>query len=474
MRDEIITKLNGGGREIVLTADTLCKHTLFIGSTGSGKTTSLNALLRGLIAFRADDKRRKIGLLLFDFKNDGTLCKIKKWAHECGRMRDVVDFSGDGHYYINPFAEADSSAKVSELVDFLMSAFGDNSGENVYWTMAFRKRLNTILNFCLFRRESMDFDKFTDAFRDFLDTDKIDEWREFISSALPEICRREAVDKLKKNAAWAQIKRIAKRLKSDLSEWQKLDLRTKSNEISTMTNTLALLENRTIRSFLSGKKLLDIGDTARLGKIVVLTFPATTNQFAAAIVAKLAKAQFYRTIQLRGDSPDNRIAGIVMDEFPLVATGGRDISSDSYNLQTMRSKGGFAIAATQGIVALDLAIGERERAHLLANINNLLVFRTSEPEAAKLVEFAAYAPPPRPNIGFNADDTEPRGEFASPENLPQGYAFVKLANGFCTPCAVKLERLFVDAPRKSPRTEPDVERECLAELRDALARTPRR
>lgn len=473
MRDEIITKLNGGGREIALTADTLCKHTLFIGSTGSGKTTSLNVLLRGLIAFRADDKKRKIGLLLFDFKNDGTLYKIKKWALECGRMRDVVDFSGGGHY-INPFAEINSPAKASEIVDFLMSAFGDNSGENAYWTMAFRKRLNTILNFCLFRHDSMDFDRFTDAFRDFLDSDKIDEWREFISSALPEICRCEVLDKSKRNAAWAQIKRIAKQLKSDLSEWQKLDLRTKSNETSTMTNTLALLENRTTRNFLSGKKLLDIGDIARLGKIVVLTFPATTNQFAAAIVAKLAKAQFYRSIQLRGDSPDNRLTGIVMDEFPLVATGGRDISSDAHNLQTMRSKGGFAVAATQGIVALDLAIGEMECAHLLANINNLFVFRTSEPEVVKLVEFAAYAPPSRSNIGFNADDTERREEFASPENLPQGYAFVKLANGFCTPCAVKLERLFVEAPRKRLHTALDVERECLSELRDALARAQHR
>lgn len=310
--------------------------------------------------------------------------------------------------------------------------------------------------------------------RDFLDSDKIDEWREFITSALPEICRYEVLDKSKKNAAWAQIKRIAKQLKSDLSEWQKLDSRTKSNETSTMTNTLALLENRTTRNFLSGKKLLDIGDIARFGKIVVLTFPATTNQFAAAIVAKLAKAQFYRTIQLRGDSPDNRLAGIVMDEFPLVATGGRDISSDAYNLQTMRSKGGFAVAATQGIVALDLAIGERECAHLLANINNLFVFRTSEPEAAKLVEFAAYAPPSHSNIGFNADDAERREEFTSPENLPQGYAFIKLANGFCTPCAVKLERLFVDTPRRRQRAEPDAERECLAELRTALSRTPRR
>ena len=474
MRDEIITKLNGGGREIALTADTLCKHTLFIGSTGSGKTTSLNALLRGLISFRADDKKRKIGLLLFDFKNDGTLYKIKKWARECGRLRDVVDFSVGGHYYINPFAEADSPAKASELADFLMSAFGDNSGENAYWMMAFRKRLNTLLNFCLFRHESMDFDKFTDSFRDFLDSDKIDEWREFISSALPEICRHEALDKSKKNTAWAQIKRIAKQLKSDLSEWQKLDSRTKSNEISTMTNSLALLENRTTRSFLSCKRLLNIGDIARFGKIVVLTFPATTNQFAAAIVAKLAKAQFYRSIQLRDDSSVNRLAGIVMDEFPLVATGGRDISSDSYNLQTMRSKGGFAVAATQGIVALNLAIGEMECAHLLANINNLFVFRTSEPEVTKLVDFTAYVPPSCSKIGFNADDTERREEFTSLENLPQGYAFVKLANGFCTPCAVKLDRLFVDTPHKSPHTAPDAERECLAELRDALARTPRR
>ena len=47
MKDEIVARIGFKGGVVEISEDVLCKHTIFIGSTGSGKTTSCNVLLRG-------------------------------------------------------------------------------------------------------------------------------------------------------------------------------------------------------------------------------------------------------------------------------------------------------------------------------------------------------------------------------------------------------------------------------------------
>ena len=68
-------------------------------------------LLRDLIRYKADDKERKIALIIFDFKGDGTLEKIRSWANECGRDSDILDFSPDGKFYYDPLCAFDSLKK---------------------------------------------------------------------------------------------------------------------------------------------------------------------------------------------------------------------------------------------------------------------------------------------------------------------------------------------------------------------------
>ena len=46
MKNKTVSTIKTSAGELKLSEDALCKHTIFIGSTGSGKTTSLNALLR--------------------------------------------------------------------------------------------------------------------------------------------------------------------------------------------------------------------------------------------------------------------------------------------------------------------------------------------------------------------------------------------------------------------------------------------
>lgn len=83
MKNKIVSTIKTSAGEFGLSEDALCKHTIFIGSTGSGKTTSLNVLLRDIIRHNANDEAQKVGLLVFDLKGDNTLFKIRKWAKEC-------------------------------------------------------------------------------------------------------------------------------------------------------------------------------------------------------------------------------------------------------------------------------------------------------------------------------------------------------------------------------------------------------
>lgn len=136
-----------------------------------------------------------------------------------------------------------------------------------------------------------------------------------------------------------------------------------------------------------------------------------------------------------------------MDEFPLVATDGENISGDGFNMQTIRSKRGFVIAATQGLVGLDLSIGEQARRRLMTNFNNVFVFKSNEREVIELVEDLNFCEPQSGKIGFGSDSQScNRHEPITLANAPTGYAAIKLANGFQSNGLVEIERLYVDAP----------------------------
>ena len=93
-----------------------------------------------------------------------------------------------------------------------------------------------------------------------------------------------------------------------------------------------------------GRQRVDLDRLIEGGKIAVVSFPACVDGFSAAVVAKLLKGGFYTELQKRQNS--KKLAGIIMDEYPLVASCGR--FGDGVNLQTIRSKCGFMVAAPRG------------------------------------------------------------------------------------------------------------------------------
>ena len=379
MKDEIVARIGFNGGAVEISEDVLCKHTIFIGSTGSGKTTSCNVLLRDLIRYKAGDKERKIALIIFDFKGDGTFGKIRTWANECGRGSDILDFSPDGKFYYDPLCGFDSLKKLSQFAESILEVVPED-GEH-YWQHALRKRITCVLEYLLFKYETPCFENFLNEIFNFLSrtNELLYEIGKF-ELAIEDILSKSREHRIE----YEILKRRLEQLKELLLEWQNLDSRTKSNETSTISNLLSAFTNPSVEGLLEeiGKHRLDLDRLIEGGKIAVVSFPACVDGFSAAVVAKLLKGGYYRAIQKRQNF--KRLAGIIMDEYPLLASCGR--FGDGVNLQTIRSKGGFVVAATQGLVSLDMAVGRANREQIMLNFNNRFIFRSEEREVKALVD----------------------------------------------------------------------------------------
>ena len=455
MKDDIVARIGFNGGSVEISEDVLCKHTIFIGSTGSGKTTSCNVLLRDLIRYKADDEKRKIALIIFDFKGDGTFGKISTWANECGRDTDVLDFSPDGKFYYDPLCGFDSLKKLSQFAESILEVVPEE-GER-YWQHALRKRITCVLEYVLFKYDTPCFENFLNEIFNFLSrtNELLYEIGKF-ELAIEDILSKSREHRIE----YEILKRRLERLKELLLEWQNLDSRTKSNEISTISNLLSAFTNPSVEGLFSkiGRQRLDMGKILEGGKIAMLSFPACVDGFSAAVVAKILKGGFYTALQKRQNF--KRLAGIIMDEYPLVASCGR--FGDGVNLQTIRSKGGFVVTATQGLVSLDMAVGRANREQLMLNFNNRFIFRSEEREVKALVDemdlFSTGS-----SVGFF-----PNGLERIPlnvEEFPTGYAVIKLANGFKTKSPVQLERLFIESPNSQQPENSDPLRNCMDKLR---------
>jgi len=470
MKEKIVSTIKTSAGELELSEDALCKHTIFIGSTGSGKTTSLNVLLRDIIVYNANDEKQKVGLLVFDLKGDNTLFKIQKWAEECGRDDDVIDYCADSQFYFDPLGGLDSFRKIPEYVERLYNIFPFQSSE-VYWEQSLRKRFKTVLTYCLFRHGKITFKLFSEELREFTTTDSANSnWRDVMDSVGRVLRALEKKSKGVTAESYEVLRELLENTRAGVNEWQHLDPRTKSNELSTMTNLVSNFGNPITNGHIfegNNKTRLDVGELVCTGKIVVASFDGISNRQSASAICKLLKSDVYGYIQTR-ENP-SRLAGIVMDEFPLVATDGENISGDGFNMQTIRSKRGFLIAATQGLVGLDLAIGESARRRLMTNFNNVFVFKSNEREVLELVEDLNFCEPPRNKIGFGNDSqSRNKREPITLANAPAGYAAIKLADGFQSNGLVEIERLYVDAPpMPENRRESEIDK-CAKVLRTYL------
>ena len=117
---------------------------------------------------------------------------------------------------------------------------------------------------------------------------------------------------------------------------------------------------------------------------------------------------------------------------------------DGTNLQMIRSKGGFVVATSQGLVSLDMATGSTNRKQLMLNFNNRFIFCSEERKIKSLVyEMNLFST--GSDVGFISNGLEKVQ--LNVKKFHTGYAVIKLASGFKTKSPVKLERLFIESPK---------------------------
>lgn len=373
------------GKTLTLTGEDLTRNVLLTGSIGSGKTISLNEITAQLIAHRADEPDHKLGLLIYDFKQDDTVAKVRAWARESGREADLRVLSADSPGRLALFGNLQRQADVSRVVEELMVAAPGEDSSNPYWELARRKRLTSALGILRLSTEGRIPDH--EALQFLHDLYLVGGSH---SADLPAIATfKQKMEQLP--ADFPNRHRIyLESLLSALDEWKALDFRTRSNEISTLSNALFPLIESAAEPYLHGdpKTAIDPADIIRKGTILVASLPALTQPRLTSAIARLLKARFYGAVQSRnlGYNDQGRLVGCIADEFPMIVTGGSGQFSDVTQLQSMRSMRCFLIAAAQGLEAISRQIGPTELSALLSNINSHFIFKTHEPAVAAFAQ----------------------------------------------------------------------------------------
>ena len=369
------------------------RHTLLLGATGCGKTSLINEILWQLIHHAAGDPRHKLGLLILDPKGDETVHKVRDYATAAGRAADVIALDGVAPVHYDLFAGLRELRDVDNFARRLLFAASPMSRENAFWEDLRRNLLVAALTVLVSTSERL---TFTEAVA-FLSG-----WLMGPGTPTPPVAQR--LTQFAQVLAAAAVLTPAERLQLQTTQdqviyWRDLDSRMRGSAQATLLNVLQPLVSARAADYLSerGPTVFDPARAVREGKLLVGAANALTEPALAALLFRLLKLEFYAAIQARGvfSPAGHRLAGLLVDEAQLCLGNG-----DVEQLATLRSKGGFVVAATQGLSALGELLGASRRDALLLNFNTTFFFQTSEVETEvyALRRFGWRAGPPRTRI----------------------------------------------------------------------------
>ena len=356
------------GLRLELDAPTLLRHLLLIGGTGAGKTSILNVMLGQLLSARVGGQ--PVGLLILDGKQDDTVLRIQKLAAEARRPVQVLTPGGALGYDL--FSSLCTLDDVAAMAQRLVLGAGPLGGDNAYWDNMRATMLEAALSLLVVKGTPIAFDPAIEFMR---------VW--FFGSEADPAPVNELVQHAQSVAAVSRLPAaITQKIKQSLDAvklWQKLDSRTRSIVQSILLTVLnPLLSSRAGLLFATdGRPVFQPELIVNQGGVVIVSLNALTEPDLTRLIFRLVKNDFYQCAQRRLAGP---LCGLVMDEYPL-AVGFDDLE----NLQTLRSRGAFVIAATQGFLALDQMVGSRIRQALVAGFQNILAMQSHEPEVDLLM-----------------------------------------------------------------------------------------
>ena len=346
------------GRDVVLTQSDL--HLLIIGATGSGKTVILHRIMEQLI------RRPCLGLLIVDAKEDDTVERVRSLAAAAGRLQQVVVLGPSGDHYIDLFGPLKSIRDVDFASRRLLLAAGTMGKENLFWEESRAAMIDAALTLLVAQGGPIRFTKACEFMSNwFFRPELTPRVSTVLASARQMVGSLTGPEKQKLRQAL------------DMAEmWRALDGRTRSNIASTLACVVKpLLGVPAAGCFQSGgRKSFDPGELIRASRICIASLNATTDPGLASLFFRLVKTDFFREVQSQKQQM-HPLCGMVADEWPLLAS-----IEDVEALATVRSRGCFVVAATQGLAAIDERLGTRMRKAMMTNFGTLVFLRSREEE----------------------------------------------------------------------------------------------
>lgn len=366
------------GQSVPMAVGDILGHTLVTGGSGSGKTTRvIYPMLRQLIEHRASDSSVKPGLCILDTKADGEVAAyLQKVCLEAGRKDDlrVVDCDAGGCIDLL-FPVRREGLKGLKAVADLLSAYIPTSEANRYWEITFASLILLALRLYHLTEDDRSYDGMLDFLRRYLLQ------FDLMNPAL-KVSIRELLESDEEDYA-PEINDIIQETISGHRMWSILDVRTRSIFQSMAAPLVQSLSNPIARKIFSEGSPIDISKVTEDGIILLISVDGIQHPEVAALATTVAKGQLYERILERKfrNRASQRMAGLVVDDWPLCATGGvNNRYSDVSALSMIRSRGGFLIAATQGTAALDLRIGANSRRAAISNFANMFFLRGRDAE----------------------------------------------------------------------------------------------
>lgn len=366
------------GQSVPMTEADILGHTLVTGGSGSGKTTRvIYPMLRQLIEHRASDSCFKPGLCVLDTKADGEAeALLRKACLQAGRKSDLhlINCEDGGCIdLLNPVKR--EGLKGLKSVADLLSASTPTSESNRYWEITFASLILLAIRLYHLTEDDPNYDDMVEFMRRYLL--QFDIMSPSLKTKVRELLESDEDD------YEPEINDIVNETIAAHKMWSILDVRTRSIFQSMAAPLIEGLSNPTARKIFSVGPPFDMDQVTSGGAVVLLSVDAIRYPEVAALATTVAKGQLYERIlerKFRGEPP-KRLAGLVVDDWPLCATGGINSRySDVSALSMIRSRGGFVVAATQGTASLDLRIGANSRRSALSNFANLFLLRGRDSE----------------------------------------------------------------------------------------------
>jgi hypothetical protein len=334
-------------------------------------------MVRQLIEHSASNSAAKLGLCILDTKADGEVAAfLEKTCLEAGREEDLQIVSADSNSHIDLFAPyRKQGLQGLQSVADLLAASTPPCETNRYWEITFASLILLALRLYHLTGEDPEYNGMVDFLRRYL-----------LQFELADQSLRSFIRELQESDPWdyqTEVNGIIDETLAAHKMWSVLDTRTRSIFQSMAAPLIQGLANPVARKLFSSGQPRDMVDVTERGKILLVSVDGIRDPEVSALVSTVVKGQFYGQILERRFQNRRacRMAGLVIDDWPLCATGGVNSRySDVSALSMVRSRGGFVLAATQSVAALDLRFGANSRRAAISNFANLFLLRGRDAE----------------------------------------------------------------------------------------------